>query len=241
MPLQTTQRLFCTGCIMNKNSNKKNYKKTTAAAKKNKHTALHATLFAIVAVLLILVLMVVELRPVKSVSGWGGPEESLALASVAGKVFASLNQSDRRKEFLSLTLSHAETRALLTMALRAHAVEKKADAPLVYAEWNTDGSLNAECSIKFAGMYFNFYTQLIPAVSSGKVYLQINKCRIGKLPLPAGMVEKIVNSRLQQEISKDKRLHRTLSLIDTLQAEKNGEIQLKVLRKNSGKLLKSIF
>ena len=53
---------------MNKNSNKKNYKKTTAAAKKNKHTALHATLFAIVAVLLILVLQIILIQENLSVT-----------------------------------------------------------------------------------------------------------------------------------------------------------------------------
>ena len=226
---------------MNKNSNKKNYKKTTAAAKKNKPTALHATLFAIVAVLLILVLLVVELRPVKSVSGWGGPEESLALASVAGKVFASMQKSERRSEFLYLTLSPAETQALLTMALRVYSNEKKPEDPQLYADWNSIGSMDTGCSIKFAGIYFNFYARVIPSVSRGKVYLQIKSCRIGKLPLPSGIVEQAVNSRLNEEISQDKRLRKTLSLIDTLQAEKSGEIQIKFLRKNSGKLLRSFF
>ena len=223
---------------------KKTKKKSSPAAKQRKqrkHTALHATLFAIVTVVIILALMIVELRPVKSVSSLPGPLESLALATVAGKFFAAIQQSNSRRESIQLTLSPAETHALLTMALRSYANEKKPEDPQIYAEWDSSGSMNAECSMKIAGMYFNFYAQIIPSVNQSKVYLQIKSCRLGKLPLPAEIVEKAVNSRLNEEISQDKSLKKKLSLIDSLLVEKSGEIQIKFLRKNSGKLLRSAF
>ncbi len=152
-----------------------------------------------------------------------------------------MNQKNRASEFLLLNFTPAEVNALTAMALRMYANNKKVSDPPVYAVWNTDGTLNTECSIKYAGVYFNIYTRLVPSVSGGKIHLQIINCRLGKLPLSAKMAEKAVNSRLNEEICKDKRLQKSLSLIYSLQAEKSGEVQVKILRKNSGKLLKSIF
>ena len=216
--------------------------KTLRNTPKKKHTALQATIFAAITIVLVLILLVVELRPVRSFPSWGGTGESFALATISAKVFAAMNGSGRSAdEYCTMIFSPDEVNAMLAMILRVYANEKKPGDPPLYAKWNKGGWSDTECSIKFAGIYFNFYLQTAPSISKGKLFIAVSKCRLGKLPLPADAVEKALNNRLQQEINKDYRLQKSLSLIHSLQAEKNGELRIEVPRKNSGKLLKSIF
>ncbi len=213
---------------------KQNYKKQ----KQRKHTAVHATIFALVSVFIILVLTVIELHPVKSVPAWGGPEESLALATVTGKVFAAANQ--RNGDLCQILFTPAEVNALLAMIQRMYANAKKPSDPPIYAKWE-NGCSNTACSIKFAGIYLNFYLQIVPSYNNGKLYMQIADCRVGKLPLPAAITEKALNKELAKQIQKDQRLQSVLSLLHCLRVEKSGEVQVEILRKNSGKLLRSFF
>ena len=207
---ETRQRLFWIKVKTMANKKKTHNKRT----KSGKSKILQATLFAIVCVLIILVLMIVELRPVKSVSSWGGPEESLALATIANKVFLLPTQTgDPGSEYITINFSAREVNAMLTMALRMYNNEKKPQDPPVYAAWTKTGSCNAECSIKFAAIYFNFYLQTIPSVKDGKIYVQVNSCRLGKFPLPAGAVEKILNQEIAKLISKDHRRQKVLPVI----------------------------
>ena len=182
--------------------------------------------------------MIVELRPVKSVPAWGGPEESLALATITTKIFTATKQ--RNNEFCRINFSKSEVNALLTMLLRIYANEKKPADPPVYAIWS-NGFSDTACTIKFAGIYLNFYLAITPSYSNGKLYLQVTGSRLGKLPLPDSMIEKALNDELHKQIGKDRRLQHALSLLHSLQAEKNGEIQIEILRKNSGRLIRSFL
>ncbi len=213
-------------------------RKKIPAKKSAGRTALQATMFAIVFVLIILTLLIVELRPVKSVSSWGGPEESLALATITTKVFTAANQ--RNSGLCRIIFTKSEVNALLTMLLRMYANEKKTTDPPVYAEW-LDGFSDTSCSVKFAGIYLNFYLAITPSYNNGKLYLRAANCRLGKLPLPDGMVEKALNDELNKLISKDRRLQNALLLLHSFRAEKSGEVQIEFLRKNSGKLIRSFL
>ena len=212
--------------------------KKSPAKQSGKRTAIQATVFAITCVLLILVLTVVEFRPVKSVSAWGGAEESLALSTIAAKFFAAANQ--RKKTPCIITFSPAEVHALLNILQRIYANEKKPGDPSFYAVWNK-GFSDTACSFKFAGVYWNFYLQITPSYSNGKLHLQIRSCRLGNLPLPAGTVEKTVNDELQRRISKNRKLQYALQQFLSLQAKENGELQIEILRKNTGNMLKLLL
>ena len=213
-------------------------KSKNPTAGNRKKTALQAVLFVIVLVLTILALMIVELHPVKSVPAWVGPEESLALATITAKVFAAANQ--KQNEICRINFSQRETNTMLAMLLGIYNSTKNDDDPPVYAIWNK-GFSDTSCSIKVAGLYLNFYLQIIPSYSNGKLYVQVASCRIGKFPLPAGTVEKALNDELTEQINNDFRLQQGLALLHSLQVEKSGDIQIEVLRKNSKRLLKSLF
>lgn len=212
--------------------------KSFSSKKSGKRTAVHAALFAIVSVFVILVLLIVELHPVKSVPNWGGPEESLMLATITAKIFSAGRQ--RKNEICRLTFTSSEVNTMLAMILRMYSNEKKPADPAIYAVWS-NGCSDTECSIKFSGIYFNLYLKITPSYSNGKLHLQVTDCRLGKMPLPDSIVEKVLNDEVNKRIAADRRLRQGLSLLHNLHAEKNGEVQIELLRKNSGKLIRSFL
>ncbi|MBR2357296.1 MAG: hypothetical protein IKA65_04645 [Lentisphaeria bacterium] len=209
--------------------------------KPRNNTALQATIYAIVFIIITLALLLVEFRPVKTIPAWGGAEESLASATAAGKVFAAFQTSNRkRNEICAITFSQAEANALLAAMLRNYESHRKTNDPQVYAKWQ-NGLCAVECSKKFAFIYLNFYLFIQPEIHNGKLDIQVHSPRLGKIPLPAQIVEKVLNTELSKHIAGDHRLSSGLGLIHILQAEKSGEIRIEFLRKKSGAIIRSLL
>lgn len=192
----------------------------------------------IIFILLLPVLLVVELTPVKSVPA---TSDSMAIATISSKTFALLGQlEDKRNKVCSVNFSGQEINALLVMLMQYYASEKNPTDPLLYLQWQ-ENFCRIDSSIKFAGIYLNFYLQIIPSIDSGKIYLQIISCHLGKLPLPAKIAEKILNKELSEKLAKERKLQKYLPCIHSLQAQKSGGIELQLLRKSAEKILKSFF
>lgn len=209
--------------------------------KSRSNTALQATLYAVVFIIITLALLLLEFRPVKTIPTWGGAEESLASATAAGKVFAAFQTSNRkRNEICTITFSQTEANALLAAMLRNYESHRKTGDPQVYAKWQ-NGLCAVECSKKFAFIYLNFYLFIQPEIHNGKLDIQVRSPRLGTLPLPAKIVEKVLNDELNKHIARDHRLSKGLTLIHTLQTEKSGEIRIEFLRKKSGSIIRSLL
>ncbi len=216
---------------------------TTRIRKNKRNTALQAVIFFVICVMAVLFLTIVQYRPVNSVPAWPDASESIAMASCAGKIFAVVNQQRKSRngnETTSITFNSGEVNAMLAVGLRAYANKKKEPDPQIYAKWD-NGKCQAGCSIKFAGMYLNFYARLTPSIDRGKLYIQVTQSRLGKLPLPDKAVEKALNEELNEHIAKDRKLRNALEMITSLQSADNGDLRIEFLRRNSSKMIRSLL
>jgi hypothetical protein len=150
------------------------------------------------------------------------PFEPPKVSSAEKRRLADLLQHNRRLDdgLRQLRLSTDDVNLILAMAMQQAPWESKARATI------EDATLQGDLSVKVFGMsgwgrYVNIRVACQAAVTDGQPQVQLEKCRVGWLPMPRALLEGILPP-LTSAIREDPDFQAALSAIQRVRVEPDG-------------------
>lgn len=143
-----------------------------------------------------------EFSPVRQVPAVADKTEIAAWTKFMSNVFMSYSmQKQMKAPAYTFVFSESELNAALNMAMRNYSVTKQDSKKyLIYAQAKS-GTMEYETSIPKWGMYLNFRLVAVPDVKDGNITIKVKSARLGKLPLPASVVESAIAKKLAEKLS----------------------------------------
>ena len=198
------------------------------ATPKKKHTALKIVI-GVIAVLILLIAILLscalETTAVERVKRVPSTQDQIAIATMTGKFFTSVQKSySNREETSTLVLTENELNALFTTAIRAMDQKRKPNDPIVFLKWNA-GKLYADISLRTMGCYANIRTILVPEIANSQVKIKVESCKLGSLGVSTSTVEKVLDRELQKRTA-DPKAQIVLKAIRSLKVTGDGSLEI---------------
>lgn len=149
---------------------------------------------------------------------------------IIGKLTSAMVTEDgKMAESAVIELTPMEINTLLTVGLRAAQLRRPPD--LYYdAEW-IQGGLCLRVSRILPVFAVNAEIDIIPSVRNGIIALSVRSCRVGRLPLSPGMVEKLLQETLEKY--KNRQEFRAFTAFVESLTVRDGSIIMQIRPQNS--------
>ena len=101
-----------------------------------------------------------------------------------------------------------------------------------------NGTLEVEVSRKKMGLYINIRLVTVPEIQGGKVAVKVKSARVGKIPLPASLVEKELKKAVAKQL-KNPKAAQVVNLIHSAGFTPENQYQLVIDYKAAKKVMRS--
>ena len=211
---------------------------SSAVKSKNKKASIAAVIVTVLLLAAALFFSVFESSTVRQVQDIADKKEQSAWTEFMSNVFITYAQHKQQKatEYV-FVFNENELNAVCNMALRMYNAKRRNHQAICFANVK-NGTLEVEVSRKKMGLYINIRLVTVPEIKGGKVAVKVKSARVGKIPLPASLVEKELKKAVAKQL-KNPKAAQVVNLIHSAGFTPENQYQLVIDYKAAKKVMRS--
>lgn len=168
--------------------------------------------------------------------------DSLYIMQISGKIVRAIQNANAEKSQLcTINLAEEEINAALRMALQFYRAQEKYKDLHISARLQNGRCCTALTYTLCKGIYLKVQADMIPFFKDQKVKIQLVSCRVGAIPLPRQVLEKLINELIEEKLRKDKKVQKFLLLLHKAEITPEGGVLLQIPAQQAFRVMGLLF